>query len=110
MIRRPPRATRTDTPFPYTTLFRSGSATAASTTRPTAMRSCWPRHRPRQPRRSAPGRDRLAQLAAVGLPATRRTSPASGLVLHVGVSRPALAAPAIEHLVPVQPQIGRAHV
>src|SRR3546814_9548677 len=25
MIRRPPRATRTDTPFPYTTLFRSGS-------------------------------------------------------------------------------------
>src|SRR3546814_20822037 len=23
MIRRPPRATRTDTPFPYTTLFRS---------------------------------------------------------------------------------------
>src|SRR3546814_6373697 len=25
MIRRPPRATRTDTPFPYTTLFRSQS-------------------------------------------------------------------------------------
>src|SRR3546814_9664368 len=25
MIRRPPRATRTDTPFPYTTLFRSRS-------------------------------------------------------------------------------------
>src|SRR3546814_4773058 len=24
MIRRPPRSTRTDTPFPYTTLFRSG--------------------------------------------------------------------------------------
>src|SRR3546814_6055969 len=29
MIRRPPRATRTDTPFPYTTLFRSlGSASS----------------------------------------------------------------------------------
>src|SRR3546814_2683292 len=25
MIRRPPRSTRTDTPFPYTTLFRSGA-------------------------------------------------------------------------------------
>src|SRR3546814_9998258 len=30
MIRRPPRSTRTDTLFPYTTLFRSSSSTAAS--------------------------------------------------------------------------------
>src|SRR3546814_21142223 len=29
MIRRPPRSTRTDTLFPYTTLFRSGSKSAA---------------------------------------------------------------------------------
>src|SRR3546814_3204627 len=29
MIRRPPRSTRTDTLFPYTTLFRSGRADAA---------------------------------------------------------------------------------
>src|SRR3546814_8720032 len=28
MIRRPPRSTRTDTLFPYTTLFRSATATA----------------------------------------------------------------------------------
>src|SRR3546814_5127227 len=28
MIRRPPRSTRTDTLFPYTTLFRSSSATS----------------------------------------------------------------------------------
>src|SRR3546814_6066799 len=28
MIRRPPRSTRTDTLFPYTTLFRSGVCTA----------------------------------------------------------------------------------
>src|SRR3546814_3575788 len=28
MIRRPPRSTRTDTLFPYTTLFRSGSSIA----------------------------------------------------------------------------------
>src|SRR3546814_18284303 len=30
MIRRPPRSTRTDTLFPYTTLFRSWSATATA--------------------------------------------------------------------------------
>src|SRR3546814_10187170 len=29
MIRRPPRSTRTDTLFPYTTLFRSGKRTAS---------------------------------------------------------------------------------
>src|SRR3546814_17989803 len=29
MIRRPPRSTRTDTLFPYTTLFRSGGVTEA---------------------------------------------------------------------------------
>src|SRR3546814_17177257 len=28
MIRRPPRSTRTDTPFPYTTRFRSGNLAA----------------------------------------------------------------------------------
>src|SRR3546814_12171793 len=30
MIRRPPRSTRTDTLFPYTTLFRSGAGYAAN--------------------------------------------------------------------------------
>src|SRR3546814_11770134 len=30
MIRRPPRSTRTDTLFPYTTLFRSGDLEAAA--------------------------------------------------------------------------------
>src|SRR3546814_20818089 len=30
MIRRPPRSTRTDTPFPYTTPFRSRAATSAA--------------------------------------------------------------------------------
>src|SRR3546814_18124225 len=36
MIRRPPRSTRTDTLFPYTTLFRSwfGSSARASLTKP----------------------------------------------------------------------------
>src|SRR3546814_2631726 len=32
MIRRPPRSTRTDTPFPYTTLFRSGVTTILNVT------------------------------------------------------------------------------
>src|SRR3546814_4191698 len=32
MIRRPPRSTRTDTLFPYTTLFRSGSGLSNSST------------------------------------------------------------------------------
>src|SRR3546814_4073568 len=40
MIRRPPRSTRTDTLFPYTTLFRSPRADRA---RP--HRSSWPQHR-----------------------------------------------------------------
>src|SRR3546814_7147377 len=31
MIRRPPRSTRTDTLFPYTTLFRSATAAGAAT-------------------------------------------------------------------------------
>src|SRR3546814_1862000 len=33
MIRRPPRSTRTDTLFPYTTLFRSGKAAAVAKVR-----------------------------------------------------------------------------
>src|SRR3546814_11959558 len=34
MIRRPPRSTRTDTLFPYTTLFRSGGLATAGGIRP----------------------------------------------------------------------------
>src|SRR3546814_3861346 len=44
MIRLPPRSTRTDTLFPYTTLFRSPcgswSATPASACRPIGSRNC----------------------------------------------------------------------
>src|SRR3546814_16891421 len=36
MIRRPPRSTRTDTLFPYTTLFRSGRIPAQEAGRPPA--------------------------------------------------------------------------
>src|SRR3546814_8613684 len=57
MIRRPPRSTRTDTPLPYTTLFRPGS----SRTRPPSAQ-----RRPRAGRRSA----RRARSSAV--PVLRR--------------------------------------
>src|SRR3546814_7717732 len=63
MIRRPPRSTRTDTLFPYTTLFRSSCAAPSSRevavgptcyrwdASPTAtsryMKPCWPAAAPR---------------------------------------------------------------
>src|SRR3546814_3044516 len=52
MIRRPPRSTRTDTLFPYTTLFRS----AESAHHPPAGRRCAnrTRHRHRSARRARP--------------------------------------------------------
>src|SRR3546814_7393661 len=40
MIRRPPRSTRTDTLFPYTTLFRSGQVANAKRQQPTRDRPC----------------------------------------------------------------------
>src|SRR3546814_3397650 len=43
MIRRPPRSTRTDTLFPYTTLFRSGSSLMHSTTHTDSTRRVRPR-------------------------------------------------------------------
>src|SRR3546814_2910566 len=39
MIRRPPRSTRTDTLFPYTTLFRSAFRAAIRTVRHESLRS-----------------------------------------------------------------------
>src|SRR3546814_6881397 len=46
MIRRPPRSTRTDTLFPYTTLFRSDGSVAGA---PTAGRGVVPRAGPAPP-------------------------------------------------------------
>src|SRR3546814_15709533 len=45
MIRRPPRSTRTDTLFPYTTLFRSPPG--RSVARETVARACPPQALPR---------------------------------------------------------------
>src|SRR3546814_16994451 len=44
MIRRPPRSTRTDTLFPYTTLFRSRMATSVSTAGGAGMGKTWLGH------------------------------------------------------------------
>src|SRR3546814_7979712 len=56
MIRRPPRSTRTDTLFPYTTLFRSPHATAAGTGAGQRRRHGAPDRRPRPAPRAGPGR------------------------------------------------------
>src|SRR3546814_9040726 len=53
MIRRPPRSTRTDTLFPYTTLFRSSKRDGGSPDRATTASST-PATRPRQPAWAAP--------------------------------------------------------
>src|SRR3546814_16369739 len=47
MIRRPPRSTRTDTLFPYTTLFRSGPGVALAGQEHAARRAAGPRARSR---------------------------------------------------------------
>src|SRR3546814_8415055 len=52
MIRRPPRSTRTDTLFPYTTLFRSGSHVGAAVRVAGADRGNVDRRRDRVARRS----------------------------------------------------------
>src|SRR3546814_9484333 len=77
MIRRPPRSTRTDTLFPYTTLFRS---TALSRSHRADARSGWRRAL----RRLQPVRGRVSgwlHLAAEGRKAGRRPL-VSGMVPH----------------------------
>src|SRR3546814_10314085 len=101
MIRRPPRSTRTDTLFPYTTLFRSAEKSAHSSARQVSLsRRHWhdhrhfqrrvvaelgfrtvhrsrgrtPRQRPQTAARSATGADRrTGQIgrAHVGTPVTK---------------------------------------
>src|SRR3546814_3707656 len=74
MIRRPPRSTRTDTLFPYTTLFRSGSrlkplprdqdqALAASAAPTGVPGTATGDARPRSPPRHLPARGRFERNA-----------------------------------------------
>src|SRR3546814_8119007 len=68
MIRRPPRSTRTDTLFPYTTLFRSLVGDVLIEGRP--VRNCWPgfelaRHRVSPRRRSEEHTSELQSLMRI---------------------------------------------
>src|SRR3546814_12618531 len=95
MIRRPPRSTRTDTLFPYTTLFRSGPerrialalvTIRASITSPGgdhwsectvksgAVLTSWPRAESRSAVVSAPGCGRVTRTRAIN-PRTARAGP-----------------------------------
>src|SRR3546814_18254361 len=73
MIRRPPRSTRTDTLFPYTTLFRSGEVRAGQH-RAGAVRVL--RHPP-----AAPGRPvrHPADLIGRSMPRARKTASTPGV-------------------------------
>src|SRR3546814_3428324 len=76
MLRRPPRSTRTDTLFPYTTLFRSARGAAARRRPPRKPRRRRPRRRrplPRNPRlrRLLPRNPRLRRLLPKKRPPSR---------------------------------------
>src|SRR3546814_9312306 len=83
MLRRPPRSTRTDTLFPYTTLFRSRASAAASS------------------RRATRSLHRLDHLEAVALRDQARAAEAGidhGFVRQVAVGDQPQAAAGLEHL------------
>src|SRR3546814_2273533 len=68
MIRRPPRSTRTDTLFPYTTLFRSYHRKRLFDEQPSALLHAGPfEKRDSAPQVSAPERALLELLSEVGV-------------------------------------------
>src|SRR3546814_13594950 len=110
MIRRPPRSTRTDTLFPYTTLFRSrilaGSRASPARAAPVRARTQW-----------------LDRKPALSMSASETRAPANPHARHAKLtSRAALASVAVALLLlsfkgyaawatdSVAMQIGRAHV
>src|SRR3546814_2191940 len=107
MIRRPPRSTRTDTLFPYTTLFRSlRGAAGGGPAEPVVARA------PHQRAIAAPLRPRFAGVGTgeLGQRAGRQVAHEDVAVAHEGHAR----APRIDHLLFAvdagQREIGRAHV
>src|SRR3546814_9363295 len=78
MIRRPPRSTRSDTPFPYTTLFRSVRNATREPVAP-AFAARRPRGRDQGNRRRDHRRaHRVGAALRKGAPAGRRRPPATG--------------------------------
>src|SRR3546814_8815968 len=109
MIRRPPRSTRTDTLFPYTTLFRSSISSSAGSTGIGTTRAFLPKAGrasgstataraggskcpPMARRRSPPPSKRVTDS-----PPTMRRWP---LLLSIVVASPAAAQPAVTSLAP----------
>src|SRR3546814_7902216 len=74
MLRRPPRATRTDTLFPYTTLFRSRSVGDRDDR---IVAGCADRQFPREPRRYADSRRSVQRAVPLSLGPNRRVSQAA---------------------------------
>src|SRR3546814_20137285 len=74
MRRRPPRSTRTDTLFPYTTLFRSAPGVSAVVR---ARRACsrFSDRICRAGHRGRPGPKRRINMSAIGVIATLRVQP-----------------------------------
>src|SRR3546814_8725087 len=125
MIRRPPRSTRTDTLFPYTTLFRSAAAeyrvVEAADVEAVAQFGLGlpaqlldPDHADLVGRGLARidqvaldlGLDRRVRHRAVGAEIVHRLLLGPALGVHAGVHHQADRAPHLRH----QPEIGRAHV
>src|SRR3546814_5125849 len=119
MIRRPPRSTRTDTLFPYTTLFRSLTASSGflnPTKRETDIAILLAR--PRQ----GPLLTRKLTSYSLGLYGSRQyleesgwTSGRESLAAHriIGYIPDQIYAPELDYLAELQPgldEIGRAHV
>src|SRR3546814_12104301 len=112
MIRRPPRSTRTDTLFPYTTLFRSAMRTAYVgndvAQRLEAMQRFWFQEGADRP--DYAGYVAMAR-AAARLPVTAEVgeniAPLIGSVLAAGLDRNAVAWSNIPDQIS---EIGRAHV
>src|SRR3546814_9441324 len=78
MIRRPPRSTRTDTLFPYTTLFRSRVRSDQLSAEPAHRRADAPadqQSNPEPSKRSPDARQSEQEPLAHRLPAARPTSP-----------------------------------
>src|SRR3546814_1961303 len=128
MIRRPPRSTRTDTLFPYTTLFRSCTEVSGTRQRNLHLRKTMPVEMAAQGRQELFGIDaddeadlamrrRLARdrvdrrLRIAGLEGQHvETAPA---VDALGRAEPRLAPPGIDGrtgITAAAPEIGRAHV
>src|SRR3546814_10010522 len=100
MIRRPPRSTRTDTLFPYTTLFRS-------LPEPRAERIHWILEI--GPARRQVGAARGAKGAAFGFPAGGRRLRRHDLV-GVHAREKIITRVELAHMVEAQPAIGRRSV